>query len=152
MRQILLLAVGIVFSLLTVAQTDQDLKVITGELVRVIPSLKDLKPNPNIIPPVSRDLTGTIYKKTWKDDITDYGSNAKGDPVVQRVFFNPKSEQQKNEAIDELPAAGTKVLQNFDGMGFTNVAPADPCLANGPGHVIQMINGSQGAYFRIWNK
>jgi hypothetical protein len=153
MRQILLLAVGIVFSLLTVAQTDQDLKVVTGELVRVIPSLKDLKPNPNVFPPVSRDLTGTIHKKSWKEEIVDYGSKATGDPVVQRAFVNPRSEQdQKKNGLDELPLAGSKVIQNYDGMGFTNVAPADPCMANGPNHVVQMINGSQGSYFRIWDK
>ena len=51
-----------------------------------------------------------------------------------------------------VPLVGTKVIQNYDGMGFTNVAPADPCLANGPNHVIQMINGSQGSYFRVWDK
>src|SRR4030095_12152344 len=130
MRQILLLAVGIVFSLLTVAQTDQDLKVITGELVRVIPSLKDLKPNPNVIPPVSRDLTGTIHKKSWKEEIIDYGSNATGDPVGSRAFINPRNEKDQKNSLDELPLAGSKVLQNYDGMGFTNVAPADPCMAN----------------------
>ena len=151
MRQILLLAAGIVFSLLTVAQTDQNLRVVTGELVRVIPSLKDLKPDPNFHPPVTRDLTGTIHKKTWKEEIIDFGSKATGDPVVQRGFFNPRNEKDQNN-LDELPLVGTKVIQNYDGMGFTNVAPADPCMANGPGHVIQMINGSQGSYFRVWDK
>ncbi|HQV38346.1 MAG: proprotein convertase P-domain-containing protein [Flavobacteriales bacterium] len=41
---------------------------------------------------------------------------------------------------------------SVNGMGNTSVSPADPCLAVGPNHVIQMINGSSGAYFRIYDK
>lgn len=37
-------------------------------------------------------------------------------------------------------------------MGNTGVNPADPCLDVGPNHVIQMINGSSGSYFRIYDK
>jgi len=40
----------------------------------------------------------------------------------------------------------------INGMGNTGVNPADPCLEVGPNHVIQMINGSSGAYFRIFDK
>lgn len=150
MRKFLLLAAGLVSTLFTVAQQNPSgVRVITGELFRTIPSLKDLKPDPSLNPPVSRDLTGTIYKKTWKDEVVDYGTQSAGDPVVQKEYFFPR--KQSNNA-EEGPLAGAKVLQNYDGMPFTNVAPADPCLAQGPNHVIQMINGSQGAYFRIWDK
>jgi len=152
MRKVLLLAFAIVFSLYAISQQSPgSIKVITGELVRVTPKLKDIPFNPSYNPPVTRDLTGLIKKKTWKNVETDYGTNAAGDPVVQKDFFNPKSEQL-NGAQDGGPLVGTKVIQNYDGMGFTNVAPADPCLTNGPNHVIQMINGSQGSYFRIWDK
>ena len=41
---------------------------------------------------------------------------------------------------------------SVNGMGNTGVSPADPCLSVGPNHVIQMINGSSGAYFRIYDK
>jgi hypothetical protein len=39
-----------------------------------------------------------------------------------------------------------------NGMGNTPVSPADPCLSVGTTHVIQMINGSSGSYFRIYDK
>lgn len=41
---------------------------------------------------------------------------------------------------------------SINGQGFSSVNPADPCLDVGPNHVIQMINGVSGAYFRIFDK
>ncbi len=41
---------------------------------------------------------------------------------------------------------------SVDGIVNSGVNPPDPCLAVGPNHVIQMINGSGGAYFRICDK
>lgn len=150
MRKFLLLAAGLVFTLSTFAQQSPNgIRVVTGELIKTIPSLQNFKPDPSLNPPVSRDLTGTIVKKTWKEEVVDYGTSATGDPVVQKTFFNPRNE---TNSAEEGPLAGAKVLQNYDGMPFTNVAPADPCMTQGPNHVIQMINGSQGAYFRIWDK
>jgi hypothetical protein len=152
MRKVLLAAaIVFVFSLPAISQQlPNGMKVVTGQLIRVTPALKDIKPEPGYSPRVTRDLTGLIRKKTWKADVTDYGTNATGDPVLQKDFFNPRTNGANSP--DEGPLAGTKVIQNYEGMGFTNVAPADPCLTNGPNHVIQMINGSQGSYFRIWDK
>lgn len=150
MRKSLLLAAFIVSFLNTMAQqTPNGIRVVTGELINKVSSLKNLKPDPSLNPPVSRDLTGLVIKKSWKEEVVDFGTNAAGDPVVQKDFYNPK---KLTNGAEEAPLVGTKVLQNYDGMGFTNVAPADPCLTQGPNHVIQMINGSQGAYFRIWDK
>ncbi|MBK9073628.1 MAG: proprotein convertase P-domain-containing protein [Flavobacteriales bacterium] len=39
-----------------------------------------------------------------------------------------------------------------NGIPNTGVNPSDPCLSVGPNHVIQMINGSSGSYFRIFDK
>ena len=39
-----------------------------------------------------------------------------------------------------------------NGQGNTGVSPADPCLSVGTTHVIQMINGQSGGYFRIYDK
>lgn len=41
---------------------------------------------------------------------------------------------------------------SVNGMGNTSVSPADPCLSVGTTHVIQMINGQSGGYFRIYDK
>ncbi|MBC7849027.1 MAG: choice-of-anchor J domain-containing protein [Chitinophagaceae bacterium] len=151
MRKVLLLAVAIVsFSTLAISQqAPGTIKVVTGELIRITPALKDIKPDPNYQPPVTRDLTGLVRKKSYKEEVVDYGTKAAGDPVVQRDYFNPKNPTGNNP---EGPLAGTKVIQNYDGIGFDQLAPADPCLTNGPNHVIQMVNGSQGSYFKIWDK
>lgn len=53
---------------------------------------------------------------------------------------------------DGFRQQGKSLNISINGMGFTNVNPADPCLDVGPNHVIQMINGSSGAYFRIHDK
>jgi hypothetical protein len=60
------------------------------------------------------------------------------DPAWQRE----SGERDKDRALDIT----------INGQGYTSVNPADPCLDVGPNHVIQMINGSSGAYFRIFDK
>lgn len=127
----------------------EEVKVVRGELIKSIPSLKNLRQDPKLNPPVTRDLSGTIIKKTWKEQVIDYGTQASGDPVVQKEFIHHSPLQSSS---GDEPLVGTRVLTNLDGMAFTNVSPADPCLTQGPNHLIQMINGSQGAYLQIWNK
>jgi PKD repeat protein len=53
---------------------------------------------------------------------------------------------------DYAPLVSNKSLGvNLDGMpGVTS--PADPSLDVGPNHVIQMINGTGGSTFKIWDK
>jgi len=65
------------------------------------------------------------------------------DPVWQKKVFN----------LDNTNSGSLKALnQNFDGMGYTNVNPPDPCVDVGPNHVIQMINAAGGAVFSIWDR
>ncbi len=147
MRKPILLAIGICCSCLTFAQEAP--VVVTGELMKIVPSLKELHPDPAYNPRVTRDLTGLLIKKTYKETIRDFGTRATGDPVVQKEFLRtPK----KLSPSSDQPNAGSTIGLNYDGMGFTNVSPADPTMTAGPNHIIQMINGSQGSYFRIWNK
>ncbi|MEO8068613.1 MAG: hypothetical protein ABI599_13030 [Flavobacteriales bacterium] len=51
-----------------------------------------------------------------------------------------------------LYGASRAVDLSVAGMGYTSLNPADPCADAGPNHVIQMINGGSGGYFRIYNK
>jgi hypothetical protein len=60
------------------------------------------------------------------------------DPAWQRT----EGGRSKGRALD----------LTINGQGYTSVNPADPCLDVGPNHVIQMINGSSGAYFRVYDK
>ena len=82
--------------------------------------------------------------------------------------YHPKGDWPLNEFIDSsaLPAKYDLQLQksypafnlnkslglDFDGIGPTNVDPADPSLAVGPNHVIQMVNAPSGSKIKIWNK
>lgn len=118
---------------------------VTGELIRVIPSLRDFRPGTDSTM-ITRTTQGLIAPKSWVDPARDYGTRAKGDPVIQRV------QNKLSNTARVGTEAGTEVMQNYDGMGYTGVAPADPTLTAGPGHVIQMINGGSGAYFKIWDR
>ena len=150
MRKFLLLsALVYAVSLSSLAQDKRRPDVVKGELIKVLPSLKNLRPDPTFNPRVTRDVTGLVVKKTYKETIIDFGTRSTFDPVVQKGIVK-NSRQSANQT--DLPNIGTVVDKNFDGMGFTNVSPADPSMTAGPNHLIQMVNGSQGSYFRIWDK
>ena len=61
-----------------------------------------------------------------------------GDPVLQKA----KPLHGQDKALD----------LSVDGMLYSSVNPADPCMDVGPNHVILMMNGGSGGYFRIYNK
>ena len=146
MRIILLLGACII-CFHSIAQKTRNPDVVRGELMKVVPSLKNLRFDASFNPRVTRDLTGLVVKKTFKDNKVDYGTRASHDPVVQKEFVNHSSLN-----LPDAPNVGTVINKNFDGMGFSSVSPADPSMTAGPNHLIQMINGSQGSYFRIWDK
>lgn len=64
----------------------------------------------------------------------------------------PQGDDPAWQQMDGDRTQGRALDLTINGQGFTNVNPADPCLEVGPSHVIQMINGSSGAYFRIYDK
>ena len=86
----------------------------------------------------------------------------------ERLGFHAKNDWylHKEWRADALPQGVDPALQadggsrttghaldlTQDGQGYTSVNPSDNDIAVGPNHVIQMINGSSGAYFRIYNK
>ena len=143
MRKILPAFALLFISLMVKAQLKNP-DVVKGELIAITPALKDLKPStkPDVI---TRDLKGIIglIKDNSAFAYKDYGSRYNGpDPVLQ----------EKNSPTSGIEADNAIILRNFDGQGYTAVAPADPILSVGPNHVIQMINGSSGSYFRVYDK
>lgn len=95
-----------------------------------------------------RDERGLLIKR-------DSPPGAKEARLHQRV--NPKAlplgEDQAWQREDGRWSDATRALDlTINGQGNTGVNPADPCLDVGPNHVIQMINGSSGSYFRVYDK
>lgn len=145
-KRVFLLAVLISLFQISYGQSGYEKpRKVVGELIRVIPSLKDFIPGEDTSM-ITRTEQGLISKKTWVNPVVDFGTKAKGDPVVQ---INTK---KLGNSATTSPDAGTEVTQNFDGMGYTSVAPADPTMTAGPNHIIQMINGGSGGYFKIWDR
>ena len=103
--------------------------------------LRNYTEDPNAINEITRgELLGYHPKSDW--------------PLHQKVNPNAKPEgldpalQIRYNTIGELRAVG----QSYDGMGYSSVNPPDPTMDVSATHVIQMINGSSGAYFKIWDK
>ncbi len=123
-----------------IAQKAGGIEAVKGELVKSIPSLRNLRTDPTFRPRITRDSTGLIVKKTATFNRKNYGSNAKGDPMVQRQIA-------ANALLN-----GNTIEQNYEGMSNSWSTPADPTLTTGPNHVVQMINGQLGSQISIWDK
>ena len=121
-------------------------EVIQGTLIRITPPLSDIKLDPNAINEIVRDENGVIVQKE-EDTEHRLGGHPVVDPLALPMGDDPVRQWS-------LPAKKrtSSVGANIAGMGYTNVNPADPSLCVGPNHVIQMINGSSGAYIKIFDK
>lgn len=119
----------------------QSVKVVPTKYLKKTLPLSQIKSNPAEESVVSRKLKeGYHPKKDW--------------PLHEKVNPNalPKGEDPVWQR-DYAPQDDTKNLElDFNGMGYSSVNPADPCIAVGPNHVVQMINGISGAYIRVYNK
>lgn len=125
-------------------RTDRKLEQTSGRLVFRLASLKNSRPNPNYNPPASRTESGLIVKKTYKESNIDFGTRAGKDPVIQR-FRVPRPREGSIRS-------GAVISSNYEGQFYTTVSPADPTIAVGPNHIIQMVNGSKGAYIKVTDK
>ena len=102
--------------------------------------LRDYVADPNAPNPITKTKkVGYHPKAGWPVNEYDYTDALPlgMDPVHQK---------------DYAPLVSNKSLGvNLDGMpGVTS--PADPSLDVGPNHVVQMINGSGGSTFKVWDK
>jgi hypothetical protein len=110
-----------------------------GRLIRVTPPMSKAG---NLIKDIKvRDEKGVI-RPSGVRPITP------APPFAEVPDFVDQIVQKKNGEITPSAAIGS----NFNGQGYNYVNPPDPSLAVGPNHVIQMINGSSGAYFVIYSK
>ncbi len=124
-----------------------------GKRITTTPRLSQWKPNRTdpLLKIKTRDEQGLIFGRTVQSlKLTNFHNGSKGyDPMwQQRLRVNESSQRQP---APQPYAVSTDI--KFDGIGFTNISPADPTIAVGPNHIIQMVNGSNGsAYFSIFDK
>lgn len=96
--------------------------------------------------------------RTFPDERTKQerlGFHAKNDWYLHKEWRADALPQGMDPALQLDPGAraGSRAVDlNQDGQGYTGVNPSDNDIAVGPNHVIQMINGSSGSYFRIYDK
>ncbi|MCF8464616.1 MAG: T9SS type A sorting domain-containing protein [Flavobacteriales bacterium] len=144
MKRLHFLVVGLFISTSLLAQKDNILRNPTeipvtflGETV----PLRDYIEDPNAANEITKTLKEGCHPKL------DWILNEAVNPLAKPNGDDPAWQQ------NYAPSASNKSLAySFEGIGFTNVSPADPCVDVGPNHVIQMINGGSGSYFKIWNK
>ena len=148
MRKLYALALAGTLSILAYGQ-QETLPAITAtigeaQFLGTSPAVRNLKENLVMNAIQVRDENGVRWaegRRPQSPAAPAFGpASIKDDPVLQSNM------SQANMALQAALGA------NFNGMGFTNVNPPDPSVAVGPNHVIQMINGSSGAYFRIYDK
>ncbi len=153
MRRLLLSIVGVFFAFLVgKSQFIKKIEVTEGRLVRVSPALRDL-PDMQAPPPTNfRKLMSE--KNTEEEDVMKVYSDGEipgGDPVLQRRRTNEATRENGPLGMNE-----STVNKIWDGINAPGVSPTDPCMAAGPNHIIQMVNGSVGSqiggFMRVWDK
>jgi hypothetical protein len=151
MRKLLLLAVTLFLMQAINAQKDVIAKnptILTGHLVKVTKALRDFKASDKALPDVIvRDLDGII----GKDEAFEEGAEAPfGKDIIKDAALQSNYPNRLKAAAGVTP--NNAITSNFNGMPFQPLNPPDPSLCVGPNHVIQMINGSSGALFKVFDK
>lgn len=84
---------------------------------------------------------GYAPKKNWVgNEFTNPNALPQGDDPVWQQEYAPEAPATKAMGV------------GWNGMGYSNVNPADPSMDVGPNHVVQMINANSGAAIRIYTK
>lgn len=141
---ILFLSIGTIFKLDGQQKPQRkylDPDLIPGTLVKVTGPLRDFVEPPFDGEIVKGEKLGYHIKKDWilNDSLNPNAKPAGLDPALQKEYAEPR--------------ASLKALnQQYDGMGYTNVNPPDPDIDVSPNHVIQMINGSGGSLYQIYDR
>lgn len=143
MRKVYLITPMLLLSIVLNAQKNiiaKGAQTVIGKLIKVAdpfkkdPNWKDIK---------VRDENGIIGKDGQHE-------NDEYKPVA--IFPNLQNDKDGALQTKQGSNGSVAVSAGFNGLGYTSVCPADPTVAVGPNHVIQMINGGSGAYLKIWSK
>ena len=157
----LISAITILF-LAVQSQGQQSIEVIQGRLTAITIPIKSWKADSTdpVLKINTRDEKGLIHAQDLEPLVfTQYGSKTREEDMLwqkdTRLFQKPPLSNLRNAPMNLIPLErnGGYVDKALDGQGFSNINPADPSIAVGPNHVIQMINGNNGsALFSIYDK
>lgn len=114
----------------------QGANVLKGTLVRVS---DPFHPDRKFHPAVVRNEEGIIGKAEQAE--------------FQPVSPYPLLQQKRDEGLQSVTATQPpESVAAFDGLGYSSVCPADPTMAVGPNHIVQMVNDRSGTDLQIWDK
>jgi Secretion system C-terminal sorting domain len=138
------------------AQEKKKVIELRGTRTAITPKLSKWRPNFSdpVLKIKTRDEKGLVFARNIQPaKLTDHKNGSTGqDPVWQqrfRITENPELYTSSSTGASYYVSSE----MDFEGIPFTNISPADPTIAVGPNHIIQMVNGSNGsAYFKIYNK
>ena len=85
-------------------------------------------------------------------EIKNFKARYRTSPVERNLYPRLDALWQANESVQTQKIPQSSLLHSFNGIGFTGVQPPDPCVAASNEYVVQMINGSGGAKYKVWNK
>jgi len=144
------------------SQGQQAIEVIQGQRTAITIPIKTWKADSTdpLLKIKTRDEKGLIHAQDLEPLVfTQYGPKTREEDMLwqkdTRGFQKPQPSNLRNAHMNLIPLErnGGYVDKALDGQGFSNINPADPSIAVGPNHVIQMINGNNGsALFSIYDK
>lgn len=97
------------------------------------------------------DFSNTGFAPTYFE-VNNFAGRNTLSPVERNL--NPKIDPawDPDYSTRSYRSPEDSLLNNFEGIDYTNVNPPDPCVAAGPNHVIQMVNAGGGAVYKIYDK
>lgn len=143
MKKTLLLFAGIFSLFCGISQKNETIHAQTIPVVfhGITQKLSDFVEPKNAVNEITKqEKIGYHQKKDW-------GLNPSVNPNAL-----PKGEDPAWQKENPSPNLNKALTLSWDGIGYSNVNPADPTVDVGPNHVVQMINGPSGAYIQVFNK
>ena len=123
---------------------------------------KDEGIHPTIIPIEFKGETGRLDGYQAPNNVVNEITK------TEKIGYHPKMDWVLNESVNPnaLPNGEDPVLQkeyatapttkaatySWEGIPNQPVSPGDPSVDVGPNHVVQMVNGSSGAYIQVYDK
>jgi len=141
------------------ASSQQIITVMVGVKTAQTSEIRNWRPNPNdpVLKIRTRDEKGLIHAQdleplVFKKYIQQRSNSNKA--TTEKPFELPIEKKSNQPVRSSLIGKNAGyVLRSGEGQNFSNINPADPSIAVGPNHLIQMINGNNGsALFSIMDK